>query len=155
MKLSGLIASVSSSRGSSNDIALVESLVTAYIKKPSCIILLTVACESLLIFSRWMISNSSFSADFENQGAHRLAKQHDPEGKRTIGTLIPVILTRLSLNFHQYTRCAYKTRSYSNRRRDKLGSFHTKRKRNVGKQLVLRQAAQFERHQAGHHMVRS
>ena len=43
---SGLIASVSSARGSSNDIALVESLVTAYIKKPSCIILLTVACES-------------------------------------------------------------------------------------------------------------
>ena len=42
----GLIASVSSGRGSSNDIALVESLVTAYIKKPSCIILLTVACES-------------------------------------------------------------------------------------------------------------
>lgn len=42
----GLIASVGSGRGSSNDIALVESLVTSYIKKPSCIILLTVACES-------------------------------------------------------------------------------------------------------------
>ncbi|KAF8805211.1 hypothetical protein BYT27DRAFT_7258317 [Phlegmacium glaucopus] len=69
--LPGLIASVSSARGSSNDIALVESLVTAYIKKPSCIILLTVACET----------------DFENQGAHRLAKQYDPEGKRTIGVL--------------------------------------------------------------------
>jgi hypothetical protein len=26
-------------------------------------------------------------ADFENQGAHRLAKEHDPEGKRTIGLL--------------------------------------------------------------------
>ncbi|KAF8181829.1 P-loop containing nucleoside triphosphate hydrolase protein [Pholiota molesta] len=69
--LPGLIASVSSNRGSSNDIALVESLVTTYIKKPSCIILLTVACET----------------DFENQGAHRLAKQYDPEGKRTIGVL--------------------------------------------------------------------
>ena len=43
----GLIASVSSGRGGNNDIALVESLVTAYIKKPSCIILLTVACESM------------------------------------------------------------------------------------------------------------
>lgn len=43
----GLIASISSSnRGSGDDIALVQSLVTAYIKKPSCIILLTVACES-------------------------------------------------------------------------------------------------------------
>ncbi|RXW23709.1 hypothetical protein EST38_g2143 [Candolleomyces aberdarensis] len=69
--LPGLIASVSSNRGSSNDIALVEGLVTSYIKKPSCIILLTVACET----------------DFENQGAHRLAKIHDPEGKRTIGVL--------------------------------------------------------------------
>lgn len=44
----GLIASVSSATGNNNDIALVESLVTAYIKKPSCIILLTVACESNL-----------------------------------------------------------------------------------------------------------
>lgn len=26
-------------------------------------------------------------ADFENQGAHRIAQQHDPEGKRTIGVL--------------------------------------------------------------------
>ena len=47
--LIGLIASVSSGRGGNNDIALVESLVTAYVKKPSCIILLTVACESVLI----------------------------------------------------------------------------------------------------------
>lgn len=69
--LPGLIASVSSSKGNSNDIALVENLVTAYIKKPSCIILLTVACET----------------DFENQGAQTLAKRYDPEGKRTIGVL--------------------------------------------------------------------
>ena len=47
--LLGLIASVSSGRGGNHDIALVESLVTAYIKKPSCIILLTVACESVSI----------------------------------------------------------------------------------------------------------
>lgn len=69
--LPGLIASVSSTHGHANDISLVESLVTSYIKKPSCIILLTVACET----------------DFENQGAHRLAKQYDPEGRRTIGVL--------------------------------------------------------------------
>lgn len=25
------------------------------------------------------------TADFENQGAHRLAKHYDPDGKRTIG----------------------------------------------------------------------
>ncbi|KAF8991460.1 P-loop containing nucleoside triphosphate hydrolase protein [Cyathus striatus] len=68
--LPGLIASVSRG-GNSSDIKLVESLVTQYIKKPSCIILLTVACET----------------DFENQGAHALAKQYDSEGKRTIGVL--------------------------------------------------------------------
>ncbi|TFK33506.1 hypothetical protein BDQ12DRAFT_715805 [Crucibulum laeve] len=68
--LPGLIASVSR-EGKESDIKLVESLVTSYILKPSCIILLTVACET----------------DFENQGAHRLAKQCDPDGKRTIGVL--------------------------------------------------------------------
>ncbi|KAF9525001.1 P-loop containing nucleoside triphosphate hydrolase protein [Crepidotus variabilis] len=69
--LPGLIASQSGSRGGDSDIDLVQNLVTSYIKKPSCIILLTVACET----------------DFENQGAHRLAKEHDPDGKRTIGVL--------------------------------------------------------------------
>ncbi|KAL1690988.1 P-loop containing nucleoside triphosphate hydrolase protein [Schizophyllum commune] len=68
--LPGLIASVGRS-GNSNDIALVENLVKSYIKKPSCVILLTVACET----------------DFENQGAHRLAKENDPDGKRTVGVL--------------------------------------------------------------------
>lgn len=41
----GLIASVGAG-GNNNDIQLVESLVTSYISKPSCVILLTVACES-------------------------------------------------------------------------------------------------------------
>ncbi|KAF9047682.1 P-loop containing nucleoside triphosphate hydrolase protein [Panaeolus papilionaceus] len=68
--LPGLIASVSGS-GSHGDIELVQSLITSYIKKTSCIILLTVACET----------------DFENQGAHHLAKKYDPDGKRTIGVL--------------------------------------------------------------------
>ncbi|KAH9474808.1 Interferon-induced GTP-binding protein Mx2 [Psilocybe cubensis] len=68
--LPGLIASVARG-GEDSSIALVEKMVVSYIKKPSCIILLTVACET----------------DFENQGAHRLAKQYDPEGKRTVGVL--------------------------------------------------------------------
>ncbi|KAF5354814.1 hypothetical protein D9756_005633 [Leucocoprinus leucothites] len=68
--LPGLIASVGRG-GNVDDIKLVEGLVTSYIKKPSCIILLTVACET----------------DFENQGAHQIAKAWDPEGKRTIGVL--------------------------------------------------------------------
>lgn len=46
----GLIASVGRG-GNTNDIKLVESLVTSYIKKSSCIILLTVACESGFSFA--------------------------------------------------------------------------------------------------------
>ncbi|KAG9308178.1 P-loop containing nucleoside triphosphate hydrolase protein [Chiua virens] len=68
--LPGLIASVSRA-GDDRDIELVKSLVTSYIERPSCVILLTVACET----------------DFENQGAHHLAKQYDPDGKRTVGVL--------------------------------------------------------------------
>ena len=48
--MAGLIASVGRS-GNSNDIALVENLVKSYIKKPSCVILLTVACESTALHS--------------------------------------------------------------------------------------------------------
>ncbi|KIM86047.1 hypothetical protein PILCRDRAFT_5119 [Piloderma croceum F 1598] len=68
--LPGLIASVGKG-GNANDIELVKNLVTSYIHKPSCLILSTVACET----------------DFENQGAHHLAKLNDPDGKRTIGVL--------------------------------------------------------------------
>ncbi|KAJ7587408.1 P-loop containing nucleoside triphosphate hydrolase protein [Mycena floridula] len=64
--LPGLIAS-----GNETDIQLIRSLVSSYISKPSCVILLTVACET----------------DFQNQGAQQLAKEHDPQGKRTIGVL--------------------------------------------------------------------
>ncbi|KAI6128075.1 P-loop containing nucleoside triphosphate hydrolase protein [Pisolithus croceorrhizus] len=68
--LPGLIASVGRA-GNANDIDLVKNLVISYIEKPSCLILLTVACET----------------DFENQGAHHLARQYDPKGKRTVGVL--------------------------------------------------------------------
>lgn len=68
--LPGLIASVGSA-GKTGDIDLVKGLVTSYIERPSCVILLTVTCET----------------DFENQGAHHLTKKHDPEGKRTVGVL--------------------------------------------------------------------
>ncbi|KAF8805202.1 hypothetical protein BYT27DRAFT_7258310 [Phlegmacium glaucopus] len=69
--LPGLISTVSSSRGGTGDISLVQNLVTSYIKKPSCIILLTITCET----------------DFENQGANHLTKVHDPNGNRTVGVL--------------------------------------------------------------------
>ncbi|KIJ53715.1 hypothetical protein M422DRAFT_42801 [Sphaerobolus stellatus SS14] len=68
--LPGLIASVSDD-GREEDIEKVRELVSSYIAKESCIVLLTVACET----------------DFETQGAYRLAKQYDPQGMRTIGVL--------------------------------------------------------------------
>lgn len=84
--LPGLIASVGKS-GQSNDIDLVKDLVTSYIERPSCVILLTVACESqsAKLSLAYMYTDSYAIADFENQGAHYLAKQFDPEGKRTVG----------------------------------------------------------------------
>lgn len=68
--LPGLIVSVSQGNDDS-DIQLVRDLVESHIRKPSCLILLTVTCET----------------DFENQGAHHMAKQFDPDGQRTIGVL--------------------------------------------------------------------
>lgn len=106
----GLIATVSGNRKGSNDIALVESLVTSYIKKPSCIILLTVTCESKLpyLFLPFIVLLSCVQlADFENQGATRLTKLHDPEGKRTVGTyfqLTPCLPTLTII-----PRCPHKT----------------------------------------------
>ncbi|KAI5117954.1 hypothetical protein M0805_004719 [Coniferiporia weirii] len=69
--LPGIIASISKKSGKESDIKMVEDLVESYIKKPNCLILLTTTCE----------------ADFETQGAYRMAIAHDPEGKRTLGVL--------------------------------------------------------------------
>jgi hypothetical protein len=57
--------------GEPDDSRLVQCLAEDYISKDSCIILLTITCET----------------DFENQIAHRLAAQFDPSGARTIGVL--------------------------------------------------------------------
>ena len=42
----GLIASVTKD-GKDSDVKLIEDLLVSYIDKPSCIVLLTVACESM------------------------------------------------------------------------------------------------------------
>ncbi|KAH9007591.1 P-loop containing nucleoside triphosphate hydrolase protein [Lactarius deliciosus] len=57
--------------GEPRDSRLVQQLAEEHISKESCIILLTITCET----------------DFENQTAHRLAAQFDPSGARTIGVL--------------------------------------------------------------------
>jgi len=38
-----------------------------------------------LIASQWPFPDFVLTADFENQGAHQIAKVYDPQGKRTIG----------------------------------------------------------------------
>ncbi|CAE6423274.1 unnamed protein product [Rhizoctonia solani] len=68
--LPGLIANVADDKNV-GDIELVKELVTSYINRPSCLILLTISCEN----------------DFENQSAGRLAREYDPQGLRTIGVL--------------------------------------------------------------------
>ncbi|KAB5588706.1 Myxovirus resistance protein [Ceratobasidium theobromae] len=68
--LPGLISNVVNDKNI-GDIELVKELVTSYISQPSCLILLTISCES----------------DYENQGAGMLARKYDPQGLRTIGVL--------------------------------------------------------------------
>ena len=82
----GLIVSVSQGSNDS-DIELVRDLVKTYIVRPSCLILLTVTCESKFcgVLSTYL-SLTSHAADFENQGAHHMAKNYDPDGQRTIGS---------------------------------------------------------------------
>ena len=46
MHREGLIASVTKD-GKDSDVKLIEDLLVSYIDKPSCIVLLTVACESM------------------------------------------------------------------------------------------------------------
>ena len=82
----GLIVSVGQG-GKSSDIELVRDLVETYISRPSCLILLTVTCESEFRSTRLVyLQLTSYTADFENQGAYQIARQHDPNGERTIGS---------------------------------------------------------------------
>lgn len=57
----------------------------------------------------------SDSADFEVQGAHRLAKQFDPDGKRTIGEENSMCVIRSYLYQLFFCRCSHKGRPYTYR----------------------------------------
>ncbi|KAG8901990.1 hypothetical protein FRB99_004974, partial [Tulasnella sp. 403] len=71
--LPGIIANVAEG-GNQRDIKLVEELVKSYIKRPNCIILLVVSCET----------------DYENQGAPRLVLRNRGVLHRTVGVLTKV-----------------------------------------------------------------
>lgn len=79
----GLIANTE--KGNEGDIQLVESLVSDYISRDSCLILLTIACECesfSLCMSPVLIP---LSGDFMTQKSYQLAQKHDLSGARTIG----------------------------------------------------------------------
>lgn len=67
------------------DVEIVKGLATNFIKNPSCLILLTITCESKKFDQTLDISDISSLADLENQGAGQLAKEFDPDFERTIG----------------------------------------------------------------------
>ncbi|KAA1470471.1 hypothetical protein DENSPDRAFT_774675 [Dentipellis sp. KUC8613] len=68
--LPGIIQSVATG-GNLEDVELIRQLAISYIRKESCIVLLTVACE----------------IDLENQAAYGLARHYDPSHTRTVGVL--------------------------------------------------------------------
>lgn len=68
--LPGIIAAVRAG-GNESDVDQVKNLVRKVIARDSCLILLVVSCDT----------------DLENQGARSLAKQVDPNGRRTIPVL--------------------------------------------------------------------
>jgi hypothetical protein len=74
--------------GEPRESGLVQRLAEEYIGRESCIILLTIACESMFVLHFRCVATLKrmmLTADFENQIAHRLAAKFDPSGARTIG----------------------------------------------------------------------
>ena len=118
----GLIVSVSGG-GNESDIQLVRDLVESYISRPSCLILLTVTCESEFrqVSSASLPPLTPDIADFENQGAHHMAKQYDPDGERTIGSRYHASCDPSKLISH---RRAHKTGSYTRRGRGPLATVY-------------------------------
>jgi hypothetical protein len=72
--------------GREADIEEVKNLVRNVIKRPSCLILLVISCDSKFFLPSFIArhADSYQTADIENQGARRLAKEVDRLGHRTI-----------------------------------------------------------------------
>ena len=104
----GLIANTE--KGNEGDIQLVENVVSDYISRDSCLILLTIACECEAPFLSLLIHLfTQRPGDFMTQKSYQLAQKHDPTGARTIGQLFcPVSWFKLTVVF--FTRCPHQTR---------------------------------------------
>jgi hypothetical protein len=80
----GLIANAE--KGNEGDIQLVENLVSDYISRDSCLILLTIACEcEYFSLCRMFPMFIRLLGDFMTQKSYQLAQKHDPNGTRTVG----------------------------------------------------------------------
>jgi hypothetical protein len=79
----GLIANAEA--GKEGDIQLVENLVSDYISRDSCLILLTIACECEVFPPLHAPGTYLLSDDFRTQKSYQLAKKYDPIGARTVG----------------------------------------------------------------------
>jgi Dynamin central region len=78
--------------GKEADIEEVKNLVRNVIKRPSCLILLVISCDSKLFLAFLLCHADCYqTADIENQGARRLAKEVDRSGHRTI-RMYPIFL---------------------------------------------------------------
>ena len=101
--LPGLITSVGA-KGNDRDIDLVKSLVTSYIKKPSCVILLTVACESgyllvLVELFQELISSSKLTLRIRVLTTLPEALTHKESKLLASSTIIHLVSQRLSMPF--------------------------------------------------------
>ena len=108
IRYEGLIANAET--GKEGDIKLVEDLVSDYVSRDSCLVLLTIACECENFFLCCLVPMLiRLSGDFMTQKSYRLAQKYDPDGTRTIGRpFCPVFRSELIVGIGN--RCPHKTR---------------------------------------------
>ena len=104
---------------------MVENLVSDYISRDSCLILLTIACDCKGVSLSVLPALIRFSGDFMTQKSYRLAQKHDPDGVRTIGRPFDPV-SGFKLNAVIGNRCSHETRSVPCRIRGALAGFHVR-----------------------------
>ena len=97
IRYEGLIANAET--GKEGDIKLVEDLVSDYVSRDSCLVLLTIACECENFFLLCLVPMLiRLSGDFMTQKSYRLAQKYDPDGTRNIGgSFCPVFISELTV----------------------------------------------------------
>jgi len=142
--LPGLIASVGQ-HGRVDDIELVRGLVVSYIERESCVILLTVACESSYQACYGCVENTALTDDSPQPILK--TKEHTTSRNDMIRKAGALWVSHLgyasSPPIHPLCRGPHQTGPHPSRRGGILGSTNSQRARTIGQQLVLRQATKF------------